>query len=287
MRRNRENYFDSMESTGFGKLTRQIRGIASRELGVNRTNQVYTYAQVTPVPGVLNSMTELQSRHAVTMQQYDKSSTEILGRWGLLHIPNVRQRETTVDTVINADVLPLYHPSGRPPLLVSVSANTGLYEQVFTQRLADRGIRYRVIAGDMSDIRRVSSDAVPFRFDASFMPFASGSVAAIFDRLGAIWHEAAADLNALFLPSYSLYGRNSRAKYRTTNHTLNMFQHHRDMLQVGGVIIVDEEIGKATASEISTGSLLDLVLGKNFPVPGFTMSMIGKKDTKMRVYKKA
>jgi hypothetical protein len=178
-----------------------------------------------------------------------------------------------VDTIITSGILPRCTPAGQPPLLVSVSANSGLHEQILAQKFAEIGSPYRVIAGDMSAVRRVRGQAAPLQFDASFLPFPPGRVSAIFDRLGVIWHEADTDLK-------TRPDRVSRG--RSTKNTLEIFARFREALHEGGVIIVDDW----QCSAFNTGAYLNGVLGQNSHIQGFKTSSIGEGPSRMRVYTK-
>jgi hypothetical protein len=213
-------------------------------------------------------------RHIMTRLHYE--SLGDLNNWETRVAPSRDYREALANIVVSSGILPRSHPSGNPPLLVSLSAHTGLHEQVLAQKLADNKSRYRVVAGDMADLTRVLSAATHMRFDASFLPFAKGSVSAMYDHFGAIWHEA--EVDGKLTRDATLFDPDNPAF--VPEYTRDIFASLREVLQPGGVIIVDEN-----SSENSTAAKIDLATGGR-QIPGFTTDTIGDGTWQLRVYKK-
>ena len=116
-------------------------------------------------------------RHILGRRQYESQGT--LGDWGTRSMPIADYRKAFTDSIISSGVLPKNHPSGKTPVLVSLSANTGLHEEDLARRFLEIGSTYRVVAGDMANLTRVPSIATDMRFDGSFLPFQHGTISAI------------------------------------------------------------------------------------------------------------
>ena len=97
------------------------------------------------------------------------------------------------------------------------------------------------------------------------------------DHLGAIWHEADADIRIKEYPSAFTAGNPAL----DPTYTFNIFANLRDALQPDGVIIVDGQ-----SNENSTGSKIDLAT-EGQPIPGFRRDTIkGEGSLRLRVYQR-
>ncbi len=132
---------------------------------------------------------EILDRHRNIAQAY--SSGGVLEGWGdtIKEIPLVAQE--IADTIVSSGILPQSLGNKDKSFFISLSANSGLYEKALAEKLSKS---YKIIAGDIANVKIVQSEAEPVRLDASFLPFKPESVAAMLDLKGAIWHEACKDL---------------------------------------------------------------------------------------------
>lgn len=218
---------------------------------------------------------EVLARHKELQALYAPGS--LMGdTWSRVEPGNLVLGHKIARVIIDAAVLPPPADSQKIPLLVSLSANAGITEMALSLELGDS---YRVIAGDMAPVARFSSHADSVRMDASFLPFAKQSVAALLDLKGALWHEADYDLR-----------RDDRDRVDAEN-MLDLFQRLREYLVDGGVLIVDDAAidigGFYQADPGGTGVKIDTMLRlSRKKLEGFTVSTIGNGKRRLRVYTK-
>ena len=188
--------------------------------------------------------------------------------WGAGKEEMPQVAEEICNTILSSGILPSSPEEGKKSLLVSLSSNSGSNEKVLSEKL---GSSYTVIAGDIVDLKRIPSDALPVRFDASSLPLRPNSVAAMLDITGAIWHEAN--------PHYD-------SSSQVAKHLLDMFSSLRESLQEEGVIMIDDPEGisyplSGTAMRVDTA-----LKASGVEIEGFDTSTIGQGVHRLRVYKK-
>ncbi len=215
---------------------------------------------------------ELIERHKKVKEDYSPG-TKLAKTWGEMRPDHQKTASEITDTIVSSNILPSPINSEDVPILVSLSSNVGLTEKTLSEKL---GKSYKVIAGDISDVKRVQSEAIPIRFDASFLPFKPESISAMIDFQGAIWHEAFHD----FAVGYNTGNTNA-------DNLLDIFARLRKSLREGGVIIIDDPRW-FPLSAISTGigKIDGLLKGKGAEIPGFEVSTIGEDERRLRVFKK-
>lgn len=213
---------------------------------------------------------ELIGRHKKVKQEYTPE-TKLAQEWAEMTPESLETAEKTAETIISANILSAPLNPQDVPVLVSLSSNVGITEKVLAEKL---GKSYRVIAGDIANVKRIPSDAIPMQFDASFLPFRENSIAAMIDFQGAIWHEAYDDLTK---------GYNATTK---ADNLLDIFARLRTSLIEGGVIIVDDPEHFPLAA-IGTTSKIDQILRlTGEKIEGFEISTLGENNRRLRVYKK-
>jgi len=94
----------------------------------------------------------------------------------------------TAETFFESGMLPAV-PRGGTGILLSPSANTGLYEEAFAKTLP-----FKVLAGDIVGVRRQRDHSIPLQLNAFYLPIRDNTVDVIFDRLGALWHAVDYDI---------------------------------------------------------------------------------------------
>lgn len=214
---------------------------------------------------------ELIARHKEIKKKYTPGA-KYAREWGKINLQNIKIAEEIAETITSANILPAPLNSQDVPTLVSLSSNVGINEKALAKKL---GNSYKVIAGDIANVKRVTSGARPMQLDASFLPFRPDSISAIIDLQGAIWHEAYEDL---------IKGYNTKTEAKNL---LDIFARLRPSLREGGIIIVDDP-GSFPEIVIGTGSgkidhLLEVTGEK---IAGFEVSTIGEGARRLRVYKK-
>lgn len=169
----------------------------------------------------------LIKRHGKVAEEY-APGTPLANEWGVVRKEHIKAAGEIANTILSANILPVPLDSNDAPLIVSLSSFVGLNEGVLAEKIRQLGLPYRVIAGDISNVKRLKSKAIAVRFDASFLPLQKNSIAAMIDLQGAIWHEAYHDLKS---------GYNGET---TSTNLLDIFTRLKPSLRKEGVIIVDD-----------------------------------------------
>jgi len=202
-----------------------------------------------------------KQRHKDTAVMYEPGGG--LQDWGSLDTATRTHALKTANLLKETGIIKPPKP-GQKGIIVSPSANIGIYEQLIRGAFGDN---YVVVAGDLADIKRfkVKDGAREARFDAAFLPFAASTVDTIFDRAGAMWHEAFTDV-----------------KNQTDANTLRLFQEYRRALKVQGCVVIEQ----ASTVKLPTSFLIDCVLQKHVPEGYNQPFIIGARPYQYRVYRK-
>lgn len=153
-------------------------------------------------------------RHLMEVHPYNKGNN--WQDYGL----DISHAMLTSDALIKTGFIPA-PTAGRKTLIFSAASNASLMEHIMQKSLGDE---YRVIAGDLANVKRLSKSESPIRADDMFLPFPENSLDAVIDYMGASWYEANEDI----------------AKKGKTHHIDELYREYRRVLRPGRPLIVEQ-----------------------------------------------
>jgi len=182
--------------------------------------------------------------------------------WGRLDPLTQQDALLTAQMLKRNQVIPAPKAKGEKIVILSPSSNVGFYEAMIK---AAFGNEYIVIAGDIAEVERFKhGEATHVQLDANLLPFPNQSLHVIFDRQGALWHAAYADLQA-----------------RTTVNTSRLFEEYHKKLQYGGLLITDQQV----IAKLPTAPMIDRVYQNKRPTGFMNPYTVGEANWQYRVYR--